>query len=108
MRKLFLGLLILMLLISVTGCEGDNDSATLSTLDISSDMETVARGGQIELTVIGEDEEGYSMFVEPEWKITKGPGAIYTEGSQVIYYATDHDFSGEVEIQATVDDKIAV
>jgi hypothetical protein len=108
MRKLYLGLLILMMLISVTGCEGDNDSATLSTLNISSDMETVARGGQIELTVIGEDEEGYSMFVEPEWKITKGPGAIYTEGSQVIYYATDHDFSGEVEIQATVDNKTAV
>lgn len=107
MRRLLLGLLILMVLIGGTGCEGDtvNDTAnaTLSTLQISPDKETVNGGGQVKLTAIGEDMNGNSMLVEPEWSIVEGSGTLDSKtGSIVTFYAEAYN-TGEVTVRALYD-----
>ena len=90
--------------IGSTGCEGLFDSATLSSLEISSEQETIAGGGEVTLTASGKDEDGKLMSVEPEWHIVSGPGALSSEGSETTYYATDMSYGGEVKIEARVGD----
>lgn len=86
----------------LSGCIFGFNQGPLAELEIRSDTDYVVFGEEIVLEALGISEKGATVNVSPEWRIISGIGGLRSQGSTAIFFPTDRQYSGEVEIEARV------
>jgi len=87
-----------------SGCIFGTAPGPLTEIELSPNVGAIMGGEDLTFMAIGKSEEGETMTVQPEWTIVSGAGALRAEGKEAMFRAVNHQYEGDVVVEARVGD----